>query len=183
LIVLNNSLGIGEITPEHPHALQAPQATLMSTIIKGMLSNSLPWGLVLIGMGISAVVELCGVSSLAFAVGAYLPLSSTTPIFAGGVVKWLVDRKNKNKAEESEVGPGALFSSGLIAGGALTGILIAILIGTTTKDAAGNDVSILSLFNTGIAETMQYGSLISLICFVLLALILYRFATAKQKEA
>jgi uncharacterized oligopeptide transporter (OPT) family protein len=74
-------------------------------------------------MGIAAMVELCGISSLAFAVGAYLPLSTTSPIFMGGLIKLIADKFNKKK-DDSEIGPGALFSSGLIAGGALTGILV-----------------------------------------------------------
>jgi putative OPT family oligopeptide transporter len=175
--ILNQTIGIGE-SALHPHALPAPQANLMATIIKGMLSHSLPWGLVLIGMAISLVMELCGVSSLAFAVGAYLPLSSTSPIWAGGLVKWFVDRKKHSAVAESEIGSGALFSSGLIAGGALTGILIAILIGWVTgKDDKGNDVSMLDHFNTGVANSMgDTGLLVSLVCFCLLGFILYRVA-------
>lgn len=113
VLLLERTLGIGEATAQHPNPLPAPQATLMATVIKGLLSQNLPWGLVIAGMGLAAVVELCGVSSLAFAVGAYLPLSTTSPIFIGGLVKWLVERKDKNKAAESEIGPGALFSSGV----------------------------------------------------------------------
>jgi putative OPT family oligopeptide transporter len=175
--ILNQTIGIGE-SPLHPHALPAPQANLMATIIKGMLSHSLPWGLVLIGMAISLVMELCGVSSLAFAVGAYLPLSSTSPIWVGGLVKWFVDKRKNRKEEESEIGSGALFSSGLIAGGALTGILIAILIGWVTgKDDKGNDISMLDHFNTGVANSMgDSGLLVSLGCFVLLGIVLYRVA-------
>jgi putative OPT family oligopeptide transporter len=179
--ILNSTIGIGE-SPLHPHALPAPQANLMATIIKGMLSHSLPWGLVLIGMCISLVMELCGVSSLAFAVGAYLPLSSTSPIWAGGLVKWFVDRKKHSAVEESEIGSGALFSSGLIAGGALTGILIAILIGWVTgKDEKGNDISMLDHFNTGVATGMgDTGLLVSLVCFCLLGFILYRVALKEE---
>ena len=130
LLLLNSILGIGNVTPEHPNPLPAPQATLMATVIKGLLSQNLPWGLVLVGMVIAAVMELAGVRSLTFAVGAYLPLSTSTPIFAGGLVKFIVDKIKNSKEDESDIGPGALFSSGLIAGGSLTGILIAILIGT-----------------------------------------------------
>src|SRR5689334_12897661 len=109
-------------------ALPAPQATLMSTIIKGLLSQNLPWGLVLVGVFISITLELCGIHSLSFAVGSYLPIATTAPIFAGGLVRWFVERKT-GQAEESEVGSGTLFSSGLIAGGSLAGILYAILFG------------------------------------------------------
>ncbi len=176
LLLLEKTLGIGEVTAEHPNPLPAPQATLMATVIKGLLSQNLPWGLVLIGMGISLVMELCGVSSLAFAVGAYLPLSSTTPIYAGGLVKWLIERKQTNKEEESEIGPGALFSSGLIAGGAITGIIIAIFVGTTVGEK-----SLMSYCNTGLGESMgALGDLTGMLMFVLLGFILWRYANAKK---
>ena len=116
-----------------PHAIgsekySAPQATLMATIIKGLLAQDLPWALVFVGMFISVVVELCGIRSLSFAVGVYLPLSTTFPIFVGGMLKALVD-KVKGVKEESEVSPGMLFSTGLVAGGSLTGVAIALLSG------------------------------------------------------
>ncbi len=185
LLLLERTLGIGEATPEHPTPLPAPQATLMATVIKGLLSQNLPWGLVIAGMGIAAVVELCGVSSLAFAVGAYLPLSTTTPIFVGGLINWIVNRKNKSKEEESEVGPGALFSSGLIAGGAITGIIIAVLLGTNIGEAAdGTPISLMSKINTGWAEKMgTAGDLIGLIAFILLGFLLWRVASRKEKHA
>ena len=121
-LYLHQVMGIGSAS------LPAPQATLMSTIIKGLLSQNLPWGLVLVGVFISITLELCGIHSLSFAVGSYLPISTTAPIFAGGLVRAYVERKT-GRREESEVGSGTLFSSGLIAGGALTGILYAALFG------------------------------------------------------
>jgi len=182
LLLLNNTLGIGAITENHPNPLPAPQATLMATVIKGLLSQNLPWALVLVGMGIAAVMELSGVRSLPFAVGAYLPLSTSSPIFIGGLVKWIVDKKRNSKEEESEIGPGALFSSGLIAGGALTGILIAILIGTPFgTDASGKEISIMDKLNTGISQSLgASGDLISLVLFAGLALILFKFANSKK---
>jgi uncharacterized oligopeptide transporter (OPT) family protein len=118
----------------------APKATLMSYIIKGILDRDLPWGLVLFGVMIAVVLELAGIPSLAFAVGVYLPLSSSSPILIGGVVRWLVDsarRKqlaHKNLTEEQLVAegdksPGVLMASGYIAGGAIAGIGIAFLAG------------------------------------------------------
>ena len=183
LLLLNKTLGIGIATPQHPHPLPAPQALLMSTVIKGLLSHDLPWGFVITGMGISAVVELCGINSLAFAVGVYLPLSSTSPIFIGGLVKYLVDKKKKTK-EDSEVGPGALFSSGLIAGGAITGIIIAFMTGTSIgTNADGSEKNLLSIFNTGVADKMgDSSSIISILCFALLGFILYRFALRKEEN-
>jgi uncharacterized oligopeptide transporter (OPT) family protein len=125
----------------------APKATLMSYIIKGMLDRQLPWGLVLFGVMIAVVLELCGVSSLAFAVGVYLPISTSAPIFVGGLVRWLVDYRRRiilrehNLSEEELVAegdksPGVLLASGYIAGGALTGIVILIVSGAfSTFDA------------------------------------------------
>jgi len=118
----------------------APKATLMSYIIKGILNRQLPWGLVLLGVMISIVLEMSGIPSLAFAVGVYLPLSSSSPIFLGGMIRWLVDKYLRNKLKdrklsedelvaETDKSPGVLMASGYIAGGALAAIVIAILQG------------------------------------------------------
>jgi putative OPT family oligopeptide transporter len=122
-LYLHRVFGIGST------AIAAPQATLMATIIKGLLSQNLPWGLVLVGVFLSVTLELCGIHSLSFAVGAYLPIATTAPIFAGGLVRWWVERST-GVVEESEIGAGTLFSSGLIAGGSICGILYAVLVGT-----------------------------------------------------
>lgn len=107
---------------------EAPKARLMSLIIDGILTQKLPWGLVLLGVSLALVLELCGISALPFAVGVYLPISASAPIFVGGIVRWLVDRSQKapQTEAEAETGPGVLFSSGLIAGGAIAGILLAL---------------------------------------------------------
>jgi putative OPT family oligopeptide transporter len=107
--------------------LPAPQAVLMSTVINGILRQSLPWGLVLLGVFIVVVMELCGVRSLAFAVGSYLPISTTAPIFCGGVVSWLIQKVTKR--QEGEVSSGALFGAGLIAGGSIGGLILAGIVG------------------------------------------------------
>jgi uncharacterized oligopeptide transporter (OPT) family protein len=156
----------------------------MATVIKGLLSQNLPWGLVIVGMGIAAVMELSGVRSLPFAVGAYLPLSVTSPIFIGGLVKLIVDKIRKSGEDESEIGPGALLSSGLIAGGALTGILIAGLKGWIWEvNAAGKEISVADKLNTGIGESMGVsGDIVSLVLFASLAVILITFALGKEKK-
>jgi hypothetical protein len=128
-LYLNKVMGIGSAS------LAAPQATLMSTIIKGLLSQNLPWGLVLVGVFISIGLELCGIRSLSFAVGSYLPIATTAPIFIGGVVRWLVEKKT-GQSSESEISSGTLFSSGLIAGGSIAGILYAVLFGAKFIGAA-----------------------------------------------
>ncbi len=110
----------------------APQGTLMATLIKGILSFNLDWQFVLVGVFIAITMELCGIKSLSFAVGLYLPLSTTLPIFIGGAIRGLVDMKKKKSgqelnAEEEDLGKGNLFATGLVAGGALAGVLVAIL--------------------------------------------------------
>jgi hypothetical protein len=116
----------------------APKATLMSYIIKGILNRQLPWGLVLLGVMIAIVLEMSGIPSLAFAVGVYLPLSSSSPIFIGGMIRWLVDLylrkkfRHRNMSEEQLVAEGdksggVLMASGYIAGGAIAGIFIAYM--------------------------------------------------------
>jgi hypothetical protein len=120
----------------------APKAVLMSYIIKGILSAKLPWALVLFGVMISIVLELCGISSLAFAVGVYIPISSSTPLLAGGLARWLADRSQrsgqKHLSEEqhqarSDRSPGVLLASGYIAGGAIVGIIIAFMAGVLSE--------------------------------------------------
>lgn len=120
LKLLHTSYGIGSAE------LAAPQATLMATVIDGVLTQSLPWGLVFVGAVIAVVVEMLGIPSLPYAVGLYLPLSLSTPIMAGGLVRWLIERQYRGEALQEKREAGVLFSSGLIAGAALLGVLIAI---------------------------------------------------------
>jgi putative OPT family oligopeptide transporter len=141
--VLDNA-HIDAVTGQMVHAIggeryPAPQGTLMATLIKGLLAHNLDWQFVLAGVFFAVTMELCGVRSLAFAVGAYLPLSTTLPIFVGGVIRWVAERKNgagkpkDHPAEEEELGPGNLFSTGLVAGGALAGVLVAVLVASSDK--------------------------------------------------
>jgi uncharacterized oligopeptide transporter (OPT) family protein len=110
-------------------AFPAPQGTLMATLIRGLLAHNLDWQFVLVGVFLAVTIELCGVSPLSFAVGAYLPLSTTLPIFAGGAIKGLVDRLSgkKSAGHGEDLGPGSLFATGLVAGGTLTGTIVAFL--------------------------------------------------------
>ena len=106
----------------------APQGRLMATVINGILSRKLPWGLVWLGVFLVIAVELLGVRSLSFAVGAYLSIGTTLAIFCGGLIRWMIDqavtRSGGNAAEtESEVSPGSLYASGLIAAGGIVGLL------------------------------------------------------------
>ena len=156
-------------------SLAAPQATLMSTIIKGLLSQNLPWGLVLVGVFISITLELCGIRSLSFAVGSYLPIATTAPIFVGGLVRWWVERKT-GSAEESDISSGTLFSSGLIAGGSLAGILYAVLFGLNIVEAADDATTrgLIPLLHDGTVGIVAAGLL-----FAALAAILARVGQRK----
>jgi putative OPT family oligopeptide transporter len=167
-IYMHTVFGIGSAD------VPAPQATLMSTIIRGLLNQNLPWGLVLVGVFVSVTLELCGIHSLSFAVGSYLPIATTAPIFAGGLVRWWVERRT-GVAQESEVSAGTLFSSGLIAGGSIAGIIFAVLVGTgsiTPFQAVGDLLPALH------GET-AVGQIASALLFVALAVIVSRMAMRK----
>jgi len=154
----------------------APKATLMSYIIKGILDRQLPWGLVLFGVMIAVVLEMAGISSLPFAVGVYLPLSSSSPIFIGGAIRWLVDRARRKElahhklsedelAAEADRSSGVLLASGYIAGGAIAGIIIAFIAGVfDTVDAS---LTRWSLANNPFFNG-PYADVLALIPFVLL---------------
>jgi putative OPT family oligopeptide transporter len=159
----------------------APKATLMSYIIKGILDQELPWGLVLFGAMISVVLELCGISSLAFAVGVYLPLYVSMPIFVGGFIRWLVDRKRRQElaelklneetlAADAEKSPGVLAASGYIAGGAIAGIVIAIVAGAL-ESVERRFTNWSEAFNPLYAG--DYSDVLALIPFAVLCLILF----------
>jgi len=153
---------------------EAPKARLMSLIIDGILSRKLPWGLVLLGVAVAVMMELCGVPSLPFAVGVYLPISSSTPIFVGGMLRWLIDRKNGGKVEDSDTSPGVLLSSGLIAGGAIAGIGLALIALNEAFSAKMNIGAKLG----ALAES----NLLAVGMFSLLAVLLYVTGTAKSKK-
>ncbi|RPH70522.1 MAG: oligopeptide transporter, OPT family [Myxococcaceae bacterium] len=118
----------GRVTEVHGVKLtryEAPKARLFSLIIDGILTRKLPWDLVLLGVALALMLELCGVSALPFAVGVYLPVSTSAPLFVGGLVRWWVDRRRAGA--ESDASPGTLLASGYIAGGSLAGVVINLL--------------------------------------------------------
>jgi putative OPT family oligopeptide transporter len=156
----------------------APQARLMATVINGILSRKLPWGLVLIGVSLVVAVELLGIRSLTFAVGAYLPIGTTLPIFLGGVVRWLVDQAAKRAGSEetdSEISPGSLFASGLIAAGGIAG-----LIGVGLKAVEATYFDNRDLLN--LPHTFLDNTVVSVIAFLMLAYSLYYFARKPLKK-
>lgn len=116
---------------------EAPKARLMALIIDGILAQKLPWGLILLGVFLVVMLELCGIPSLTFAVGVYLPISSSMPIFFGGLVRGICDKIKKSS--EGDSGPGVLLSSGLIAGGSIAGILLAML---AMNDGVANAINL-----------------------------------------
>jgi putative OPT family oligopeptide transporter len=127
ILLLDKSVP-GELHGIGSAKMPAPQGTLMATIIKGMLAQKLPWGPVLVGVFLAFMAQLAGAHALSWAVGAYLPVSTTAPIWIGGMLKGFADKLRKSP-EEGEVGPGMLYATGLVAGGSLAGIAIALLVG------------------------------------------------------
>jgi len=162
----------------------APQATLMATLIKGLLSLNLDWHFVLVGVFLAVTMELCGVGSLSFAVGVYLPLSTTLPIFVGGAIKGVVDaiaRGKGEKPEEGELGGGSLFATGLVAGGALTGVIVALL---QVNDKVDAFISRYLDVHAGMARALGEGGyqLLGVGFFALLGFLLFRASRKAQPE-
>jgi putative OPT family oligopeptide transporter len=154
----------------------APKPVLMSFIIEGIMTQKLPWGLVLIGVFISIVLELSGISALAFAVGVYLPLSTSTPIMVGGLVRYIADKTSKRTLSdaEAESGPGVLFSSGLIAGASVVGTILAFLQLSETSRSWLESVNV-SARIPGFAQS----DLVSLLLFLGLGFVLWLVATER----
>ena len=172
----------------------APKAQLFRLIIDGVLDRDLPWPLVLIGVFIALMMELCGVPSLPFAVGAYLPFSTSGAIALGGVVRALADRRARREAIDADSSPGVLCASGLIAGGAIAGLLFAALAGieVTIMDAAGQarPASLLQhygielaprLLGADAARALLDSANWSILPFLALALVLFVVASRRER--
>jgi putative OPT family oligopeptide transporter len=144
----------------------APQARLMNMIIDGILTRKLPWAFVLLGVFIAVVMKLCGVSPLPFAVGAYLPISTSTPIFVGGLIRMLVDRKRHEEGPEAEFSPGTLLSSGYIAGGALCGLLVAGLTGAGWDEKLDLSANLGALAQSNLLPCLMFGIIGGVLLFV-----------------
>ena len=163
----------------------APQATLLATLDKGIQAKDLDWQFIFVGVFLAIVMELCNIKSLSFAVGTYLPLSTTLPIFIGGMVKALVDRREKKlnihkTPEEEELGKGNLFATGLVAGGALAGVIIAFIGASSGGEKFLTNVSLEHSLsgNSGLGESGYF--LLGTLFFAALAFILYRIAASKK---
>ena len=182
-----HNINIGERTAEHPAALAAPQATLMASVAKGIFGGHLPWGMIgigaLIGVAIIVVDQYLKARKapfhapvLAVAVGIYLPLELSVPIFVGGLISWLVERRlgihgegpDADRAKQN----GILFAAGLITGESLMGILIAIPIVATGRP----DV-------IALPEHLQFGKYLGLAVLALVAWLLYRTGAKANPNA
>jgi uncharacterized oligopeptide transporter (OPT) family protein len=157
----------------------APQARLMATVINGILSRKLPWGLVLLGVSMVFTVELLGIRSLAFAVGAYLSIGTTLAIFSGGLMRWLVDaavrKAGGNPDAEGDVSPGSLFASGLIAAGGIAGLIGVAFKGWAATVHPENPIS-------PIHFKITENPLVSVLAYATLAGSLYYFARKPLKK-
>ena len=163
--------------------LDSPKATLMALITDGILTHRLPWALVLIGVFLSIALELAGIQALPVAVGVYLPITTSAGMFAGGVIRWLVERRVKaqnRSLAEIESGPGVLFSSGLIAGGAIAGIVVAAIAGAGSARGRAADWLAESFGLYHRLGAFATANLPALVFFTLLGVLLYRIGTRKQ---
>ena len=162
----------------------APQATLMATLIKGILSQNLDWQYVVVGIFLAVTMELCGIKALSFAIGVYLPLATTLPIFIGGAIRGLVENKQKKanvqvNPEEEELGKGNLFATGLVAGGAVAGVIIAFFAGSDSGEKLLNKISMEESFKTWLSQGGYF--LVGTVFFALMGWILYKVATKKAE--
>jgi putative OPT family oligopeptide transporter len=162
----------------------APQATLMATLIKGIQSRNLDWNFVMAGAFLALVMELCGVRALSFAIGVYLPLSTTLPIFIGGAIRGLVDKVKKKrgvltKEGEEDLEKGNLFATGLVAGGALMGVIFAFLRIPDKVVAFLQRLSLEKMITEGLGENGYY--LLGVVFFAGMGYALYRAGIAKER--
>jgi uncharacterized oligopeptide transporter (OPT) family protein len=165
--------------------LDSPKATIMALVTDGILTQKLPWGLVLIGVFLTFSIELMGLQSLPIAVGVYLPISTSSAMFAGGVVRWLIERRTRGgdrSIADVESGPGVLFSSGLIAGGALAGVTIAGIAAALVRraDAVQVPAADYLAYAAGLQQALGWvtqNDLVALLLFAGLAAVLHRVAS------
>jgi putative OPT family oligopeptide transporter len=165
--------------------LDSPKATIMALVTDGILTRKLPWSLVLIGVFITVAIELMGIQSLPVAVGVYLPISTSSAMFAGGLVRWLVERRARNSQRslaEVESGPGVLFSSGLIAGGSIAGIVLAAIAAAVIQRADAAQVPAADYLAhvaglQGALGGLADSDVVAFGLFCLLGVVLYRVAS------
>jgi len=164
LFILNAAYGIGS------KEIAAPQATLMSMVIKGVFTGSLPWNLVSVGVVLGLVIELLGLPVLPFALGLYLPLSLSGGVMVGGIVRWIIDRQFKGELLKEKVEKAILWSSGLIAGDALIGIVIAVFAFKSINIAVFAE------------NPMATSNVLSLLLFIGLAFVTYLYVRGTKRQ-
>jgi hypothetical protein len=154
----------------------------MATLIKGILSFNLDWQFVLVGVAIAIVMELCGIKALSFAIGIYLPLSTTLPIFIGGAVRGLVDQKKKSEKsdEEEDLRKGNLYATGLVAGGAIAGVIVAFLSANETMAKQLGKLNFEHVLTSTLGENGYF--LLGTIIFLIMTFILYRVAVKPESK-
>ena len=170
MYLLNSAWGFGSAE------LPAPQATLMKLVVEGVMGGTLPWGLIVCGVGIAVVIEILGIPVLPFAVGLYLPIYLSAPIFIGGLIRWFIENRKSAKSEEEKKAAadnGVLYCSGMIAGEGLVGILLAVF----AVILMGNG-SLADKINLG----LPLGNIGSLIFFGLIIASIFYFSFKKDKK-
>ncbi len=179
LYLLDSAWGYG--TTELP----APQATLMKMIVEGVMGGNLPWSLVGIGAFIAIIVEILGIPVLPFAIGLYLPIHLSVPMMIGGIVRWILEKKKQGEEQKRAVENGILYSSGLIAGEGLVGILLAVFAIVNFSDGTNLGDLINSFLPTAIPvlQNGNVGNIIGIVAFALLTLSLWKFCLRKNKKA
>lgn len=171
MYLLNAAWGFGE------QQLPAPQATLMKLVVEGVMGGTLPWGLVFCGIFIAVVIEVLGLPVLPIAIGLYLPIYLSVPIFIGGMIRWFFERKKAGKSEEENkdtIDRGVLYSSGLIAGEGLVGILLAVFAVIPLK--GGNTLAGLIKLETPL------GNVGGVVFFLLLLATMFYFSLHRKKK-
>ena len=180
LFLMHHSPAFGPIGSDK---LPAPQGTLMATLIQGILGQKLQWGFVFVGAALAVSVQVMGISALAWAVGAYLPLSTTMPIFVGGAVRFIVEKLTGREEQESEVSSGMLYSTGLVAGGSVAGVLIAGMSMIEWDQHRQNLLQWIQDHSGHLAEkTGRFADLVALIVFGGLCCLLFRTARKRLDE-
>ena len=157
-------------------AIPAPQASLMKMVVEGVMGGTLPWTLVLIGVFAAVIVEILGIPVMAFAVGLYLPIYLSTPIFIGGVIRWFLENKKKFADDASRkdfIDRGVLYTSGMIAGEGLVGILLAVFA------VVGLNFDFSGIYG-GSFETV--GAIVGVIAFAALLGSMMYFCKGKKKQ-
>ena len=157
-------------------AIPAPQASLMKMVVEGVMGGTLPWTLVLIGVFAAVIVEILGIPVMAFAVGLYLPIYLSTPIFIGGVIRWFLENKKKFADDASRkdfIDRGVLYASGMIAGEGLVGILLAVFA------VVGLNFDFSGIYG-GSFETV--GAIVGVIAFAALLGSMMYFCKGKKKQ-